>query len=104
MLVSIRTSTRVELVTRPPPQAATQFAFPWCDSALERFPGSGFGNRQGGPLESTVDGLADEIGLRDAVSPGAFLEQTFLTGLDVDLLADHSRHPRSSVLHHSIHR
>src|SRR3989475_12096402 len=53
------------------------------------------------PLETSVDGLTDQIGFRDAVPAGAFLEQTGLAGLDVNLLARHSWHTRPSALCHT---
>src|SRR5256712_12376240 len=89
----------MELGPPPRPLGAAHSLRPSpADEALDPLPRLDVGSPRCRPLETSVDGLTDQIGFRDAVPAGAFLEQTVLAGLDVHLLARHSVHNRTSAL------
>src|SRR5439155_1113277 len=91
---SIRISALIELGPPPRPLGGAHSLRPSpADEALDPLPRLDVGSPRCRPLETSVDGLTDQIGFRDAVPAGAFLEQTVLAGLDVNLLASHSWHP-----------
>src|SRR2546426_9872220 len=88
----------MELGPPPRPLGAAHSLRPSpADEALDPLPRLDVGSPRCRPLETSVDGLTDQIGFRDAVPAGAVLEQTVLAGPAVHLLASHSWPTRTSA-------
>src|SRR3989442_13989547 len=91
MFFSIKISGLIEL--GPPPRplgGAHSLRLSPADEALDPLPRLDVGSPRCRPLETSVDGLTDQIGFRDALPAGAFLEQTVLAVIGLLLLARQS--------------
>src|SRR2546428_13553525 len=87
----IKFSPPIDLAPPPRPLGGAHSLRPSpADEALDPLPRLDVGSPRCRPLETSVDGLTDQLGFRDAVPASAFLEQTVLAGPGVNPLAGHS--------------
>src|SRR2546428_11374307 len=83
----IKFSPPIDLAPPPRPLGGAHSLRPSpADEALDPLPRLDVGSPRCRPLETSVDGLTEQLGFRDAVPASAFLEQTGLAGRGGELL------------------